>query len=60
MDLSIASHIVVLRKDIEASLDPSRERSLALTKLEECEHWLNVAPKQKCDDSKPVVAEPQL
>lgn len=34
--------IAVLREMIE-SLPPSRERSLALTKLEECEMWLERA-----------------
>lgn len=32
--------IAELRKDVEKNVENSRERALALTKLEEAEHWL--------------------
>lgn len=36
-----------LHKAIEFYVPESRERSLALTKLDECEMWLRKAPKTK-------------
>lgn len=40
MDEDVVNRIKILEAEIKAKFEHSRERSLALTKLEECGLWL--------------------
>lgn len=44
---NVINYLVIAKEEIEDTIKPSRERSLALTKLEECELWLSQTESSK-------------
>jgi hypothetical protein len=48
MDDFMVAQLASLQARIEETLEPSRARSLALTRLDECEMWL-----QRCNPTTP-------
>ncbi len=55
MEPTFVTMVRNLREEIEFAFLASRERSLALTKLEECELWLSKANAQPPAETNPAV-----